>query len=83
MLDLFFFPVGGGNKILSSNFWFPLTVATPRSVRNLTFICRVDGMAPIAWIHGLPRIVVYGENEFTTMNVTITSLPSMLIGREI
>ena len=35
------------------------------------------------WIHGLPRIVVYGENEFTTMNVTITSLPSMLIGREI
>ena len=63
--------------------WFPLTVATPRSVRNLTFICKVNGMAPIVWIHGLPKIAVYGENESTIMNVAITSLPSMLTGREI
>ena len=35
------------------------------------------------WIHGLPRTAVYRENELTTMNVTITSLPSMLTGREI
>ena len=52
-------------------------------MRNLTFICRVNRMAPIAWIFGLPKIVVYGENELTTMNVTTTSLPSMLMGREI
>ena len=52
-------------------------------MQNLTFICRVDGMTPIAWIHGLPKIAMYGENELTTINVTITSLPSMLTGREI
>ena len=66
-----------------ATFWFPLTVATPYSVQNLTFICRLDGMALIAWIHGLPKIVVYGENELTTMNVAVTSLPSMLTRREI
>ena len=40
-------------------------------------------MAPITWIHGLPKITMYGENELTIMNVTVTSLPSMLTGREI
>ena len=80
---MFVSPVSVGNKTLPSNFLVPLTVATPRSVQNLTFICRVDEMAPIAWIHGLPKIFVYRENELTTLNVTITSLPSMLTGREI
>ena len=28
--------------------WFPLTIATPCSVQNLTFICKMDGMALIA-----------------------------------
>ena len=56
-----------------ATFWFPLTVATPCSMRNLTFICRVNGMAPIVWIHGLPKIAVYGENKSTTINVAITS----------
>ena len=52
-------------------------------MRNTTFTCRVDGTALIAWIHGLPRITVYVEKEATTINVTITSLPSLFMGSEI
>ena len=63
--------------------WFPRTTATPYSVGNLTFTCRVDGTAFIAWIHDLPKISVYGENDLTIMKVTITSLPSIFTGREI
>ena len=64
--------------------WLPLTVTTPCSVGNLTFTCKVDRITLIAWIHGLPRIAVYGENELTTMNAaTTTSLPFIYTRREI
>ena len=63
--------------------WFPFTVAMSCSVWNLTLTCNVDGIAPIVWIHGLPRMAVYGENELTTMKVTITSFLSIFTGSEI
>ena len=66
-----------------ATYWFLFTIAILCLVQNLTLTCRVDETAPIAWIHGLPRITIYGENEVTTIKVTITSLPSIFTGSEI
>ena len=39
-------------------FWLARSTATPSSIGNLIFWCRVNGTAPIAWIQGRPRIAV-------------------------
>ena len=78
-----FFLLTTATKHCLATCWLPLTMVMPFSVGNSTFTCKVDGTALIAWIHGRPRIAVYGENELATMNATITSLPSIFTRREI
>ena len=42
-----FFQLTMATKHCLVAYWLPLTIATPFSVHNLTFTCRVDGTAPI------------------------------------
>ena len=57
--------------------WSPLTMTTPWLAWNFTFTCKVDRIAPMAWIQCLPRIFVHEEKDSTTMKFTITSFPSI------
>ena len=39
----------------------------------------MDGTTHIAWIYGLAKIAVYGENAFTTIKFTINYFPLVTI----
>ena len=42
-----------------------MVITTPSIDGNFTFMCRVDGMAPILLSVGLPNRMLYAEGAFT------------------
>lgn len=48
-------------QALSRRTLVPLKLINSRLVVNFTFCCKEKGSGPMEWIHGRPRIAVYGE----------------------